>query len=188
VITAPVESIFGAIDEDDYLQNTSTVVVLVDVYQTFLPKADGPSRLPQSGMPTVTQTDEGVHGLSFPNAPIPEELRVSVLKQGSGPAIEDGDFVTAHFTGAVWNTREVFIRSFDQGIPLSLIATDIRALGGGQEGVIPGISEALIGQTVGSQVLVSIPPDLGYPQGQAPPGVPDNATLVYVFDILGVSN
>ncbi|MFT6973529.1 MAG: FKBP-type peptidyl-prolyl cis-trans isomerase, partial [Pontimonas sp.] len=47
---------------------------------------------------------------------------------------------------------------------------------------------ALIGQTVGSQVLVSVPPTEGYSPGTAPSGVPPGATLVYVFDILGVTN
>jgi hypothetical protein len=36
-------------------------------------------------------------------------------------------------------------------------------------------------------VLISVPPDVGYPPGMAPTGVPDGATLVYVFDILGVT-
>jgi len=38
---------------------------------------------------------------------------------------------------------------------------------------------------VGSQVLISIPQELGDTAGQAPFGRPDGATLVYVFDILG---
>jgi len=45
-----------------------------------------------------------------------------------------------------------------------------------------------VGQNVGSQVLVSVPPQLGYAPGGAPAGVPDGATLVYVLDIVGVSN
>jgi len=67
------------------------------------------------------------------------------------------------------------------------VASDITTSTTGQ-GVIPGIAEALIGQTVGSQVLVSIPPALGYAQESLPPGVPPGATLVYVFDIVGVNN
>jgi peptidylprolyl isomerase len=137
-------------------------------------------------MPTVVQTDDGVHGISFPNAPLPTELRVSVLKQGDGVAIQEGDFVTTHFTAAVWNTREIFNTSFERGIPLTLVARDSFTTGEGL-GVIPGVAQALIGQTVGSQVLVAIPPSLGYPAGAAPAGVPEGATLVYVFDILGTS-
>lgn len=187
VVTAELADIFGPIDEDDYLQNSSTVVAVIDVRDTFLGLADGSARLPQSGMPTITQAPTGHHGFSFPNAPIPEELQVSVLKMGEGDAIMRGDFVTSHFTGVVWNTRQVFISSFDQGVPLGLIADDQTTSATG-EGVVPGLAQALIGKTVGSQVLVSVPPGLGYQPQNLPPGVSENSTLVFVFDILGVSN
>jgi peptidylprolyl isomerase len=98
-----------------------------------------------------------------------------------------GDFVTTHFTGVVWNTRQVFISSFDQGVPLGVIADDQTTSATG-EGVIPGLAQALVGKTVGSQVLVSVPPQLGYQPENLPPGVGENQTLVFVFDILGVSN
>jgi peptidylprolyl isomerase len=185
VVTTTVEDVFGPVEGDATITNESTIVLVVDVHQTYPRKANGSPRLPQSGMPTVVQTDEGVHGLSFPNAPIPTELRVSVLKQGDGVAIQEGDVVTTHFTGAVWETREIFSTSFEQGVPLSLVARDSFTAGEGV-GVIPGLAQALIGQTVGSQVLVSVPPSLGHPAGRAPAGVPDGSTLVYVFDILGI--
>lgn len=184
VVTSTIEDVFGTVPEDDVIKNASTVVLVVDVRATYAPKADGANRLPQSGMPTVVLSPEGVHGVSFPNSPPPVDLRVSVLKKGDGVAIAEGDFVTAHFTGLTWNLRQVFVSSFDGGLPLSVVATDSTQAVDGQ-GVIPGLAQALIGQTVGSQILVSIPPGLGYPAGQAPVGVPDNATLVYVFDILG---
>jgi peptidylprolyl isomerase len=186
VLTTTLQDIFGVIEEDEQLKNTSTVVAVIDVHQTYAQKATGANRLPQSGLPTVVTTTQGVHGLSFPNAPIPTELRVSVLKQGTGPAIQEGGFVTAHFTGAIWNTREIFVTSFEGGIPLSLTATDLNTSPTG-DGVIPGVAQALIGQTVGSRVLVSVPPELGYAPGQAPFGIQDGSTLVYVFDILGVT-
>ena len=187
VVTTELADIFGPIDEDDYLRNTSTVVAVIDIRDTFPGLANGSTRLPESGMPTITQAPTGHHGFSFPNAPIPEGLRVSVLKMGEGEPIMRGDFVTSHFTGVVWNTREVFISSFDQGVPLGLIADDQTTSATG-EGVVPGLAEALIGKTVGSQVLVSVPPELGYLPQNLPPGVRENSTLVFVFEILGVSN
>jgi hypothetical protein len=187
VVTTTLEDVFGTIDEDDLLQNSSTIVLVIDVAATYPHKATGSQRLPESGLPTVVQTDDGAHGLSFPNAPIPSDLRVSVLKQGDGQAIAEGDFVTVLFTGVVWNTRQIFSTSFERGIPLSLIAIDSSTSPTG-EGVIPGVAQALIGQSVGSQILVSVPPALGYPAGAAPVGISDNSTLVYVFDILGTSN
>jgi peptidylprolyl isomerase len=51
--------------------------------------------------------------------------------------------------------------------------------------MIPGFAEALDGKTVGSQVLVVIPPDQGYgDQAQGP--IPADSTLVFVVDILGI--
>lgn len=187
VITSTVEDVFGPIEDDGYLQSDSTIALVIDVRNTYLAQADGSPRLPESGLPTVVQAPTGEHGLSFPNAPIPRDLRVAVLKKGEGAIVEEDGFVTATFTGAVWNTRTVFISSFDQRVPLSLRATDVTTSLSG-EGVIPGLAQALIGQSVGSQVLVSIPPDLGYAEDSLPPGVPPGATLVYVFDILGVNN
>jgi hypothetical protein len=187
VVTTTVEDLFGPIIETEDIKLTSTVIVVFDIRDTYEAKATGSPRLPQSGMPTVVTTPEGVHGVSFPNQPAPTELRVSVLKQGDGPAVQEGDFVTTHFTGLTWNTQQIFVSSFGGGAPLSLVAIDSSKSPDGQ-GVIPGIAQALIGQAVGSQVLVSIPPELGYPVGQAPSGVPDRATLVYVFDILGTKN
>ena len=45
---------------------------------------------------------------------------------------------------------------------------------------------ALVGQKVGSQVLVVVPPSFGFPDGSAPDGVDTADTLVYIIDILGV--
>ena len=187
VVTAEISDMFGEIEEDEFLQNETTLVAVVDVHNTYPGGATGSTRLPQAGLPTITQAPTGEHGFSFPNAPILEGLQVSVLKQGDGVAIAPGDFVIAHFTGAVWNTRQIFTSSFERGVPLSLVMQDLTT-SEGSPGVIPGILEALVGQTVGSQILVSIPPELGYPAGAAPAGVPDGSTLVYVLDILGVSN
>ena len=187
VMTSPIIDVFGPIEGDDYTSNDSTIVLVIDVHQTYPSRAEGSPRLPQSGMPTVVQAPSGEHGLSFPNAPIPEQLRVSVLRQGSGPLVADGDVMVANFTAAVWNTRTLLGTSFDSGIPLSLLVSDSSQSAGG-EGVVAGLAQALIGQSVGSQILVSVPPELGYAPGTAPAGVSDGSTLVYVVDILGLGN
>ncbi len=57
----------------------------------------------------------------------------------------------------------------------------------GQE-AIPGFDEGLIGQTVGSRVMLVIPPDKGYGEtGNAQAGIAGTDTLVFVVDILAVS-
>ena len=52
--------------------------------------------------------------------------------------------------------------------------------------IIDGWIKGLVGQTVGSQVLLVIPPDLAY--GATEQGtIPANSTLVFVVDILAAS-
>ena len=66
-------------------------------------------------------------------------------------------------------------------MPISLACSGTRL-----SGVIPGWTQGLAGQTVGSQVLLVIPPDLGYGD-QASGSIPANSTLVFVVDILAAS-
>ena len=45
------------------------------------------------------------------------------------------------------------------------------------------LQQAMVGQTIGSQVLMVIPPNLGY--GDTAQGsIPANSTLIFVVDIL----
>jgi peptidylprolyl isomerase len=73
-----------------------------------------------------------------------------------------------------WTTGEVFDSSWQRGVPASF-STD---------GVIAGFRDGLVGQTVGSRVIITIPPDLGYGPYEA--GSPASGTIVFVVDILGV--
>ena len=56
----------------------------------------------------------------------------------------------------------------------------------GTGSVIQGWDQGIIGQTVGSQVLLVIPPDLAY--GDTERGtIPASSTLIFVVDILDAS-
>ena len=56
----------------------------------------------------------------------------------------------------------------------------------GELGVIEGWVRALVGERVGSRVLLVIPPKLGYgAKGNADAGILGSDTLVFVVDILG---
>jgi peptidylprolyl isomerase len=80
----------------------------------------------------------------------------------------------------VWRTGKVFDSSWKRGQSMNVpIAT-------GQ--VIPGWDEGLVGQTVGSQVLLVVPPDKGYgDSGQPSAGIKGTDTMVFVVDILGAA-
>jgi peptidylprolyl isomerase len=132
------------------------VVLIVDVVDRFLGKANGVDQLPERGMPAVVLAPNGQPGIVIPAVDPPTELRVSVLKRGDGDTVAEGDKVVTNYTGMVWDTSEVFDSSWKNGVPATLTAAS------GEGGLIPGFAEALIGQTVGSQVIVVIPPDQGY--------------------------
>jgi peptidylprolyl isomerase len=119
----------------------------------------------ENGQPTVT----------IPDAAPPAELKVATVITGDGAEVQAGDSVTVQYQGVNWTTGEVFDESW--GSAPATFSTD---------GVIQGFGDAMVGQTVGSRVVVIIPPALGYgPQGgNASAGIGAEDTLVFVIDIL----
>jgi hypothetical protein len=185
IITDTVETVFGPIPEDELVQNDSTAVLVVDVQNVYPPRADGSRQPLVDNAPMIVQTPSGRHGVTVPMGVAPDDLVVYTVKRGSGVALSEGDQVVVHFTGVVWETKQTFASSFDQGLPVTLSLVDGSAEGA-SGGIPTGVFTGLIGQTVGSQVAIVVPPSLGYPDGQQPAGVADGSTLIYVFDILGV--
>ena len=94
---------------------------------------------------------------------------------GTGGVVADGAAVTATYTGWLTNGTQ-----FDSNVGSTPIPFKV---GVGQ--VIRGWDEGLVGQTVGSQVLLVVPPDQGYgAAGNSQIGVTGTDTLVFVVDIL----
>jgi peptidylprolyl isomerase len=53
---------------------------------------------------------------------------------------------------------------------------------------VPGWDQGLVGEKVGSRVILEIPPALGYgKQGNEQAGIKGTDTLFFVVDILGAS-
>lgn len=154
-------------------------IFVFDLKRVFLEKATGDSVAPEAGLPTVVTTPDGVPGITIPKTAAPTELKVAQLIRGSGDLVEEGQLVTLHYSGFLWDSSEKFDSSWDSGQ-----ATQFQM----QEGaLIEGFLSAVIGQPVGSQVIAVIPPALGY--GDAGAGsIPPGATLVFVIDILGTNN
>ena len=181
VMVVPPADAFG--DEGNPsigLEAEDSLVVVADVRQSFLTRANGAVRPSRDGFPAVVLAPDGRPGITVPKSEPFEETEVEVLKEGSGQVVESGDQVVVHYTGVVWDSNEVFDSSWEQGAPASFVVAE----GEGSQ-VIPGFSEAIIGQKVGSQVAVVVPPDQGYGDAEQA-GIPPGSTLVFVIDILGV--
>lgn len=161
-------------------QGTGAVIVafIVSGASDVLAKAEGTSVAPVAGLPTVTLAADGKPSVSVAGATKPTDLVAQDLITGSGPAVVEGQSLTVHYTGWVWDGAQ-FDSSWDKGAP----ATFTLATGK----LIDGWVKGLVGKKVGSQVLLVIPPALGYGAAGQPPTIPGDATLVFVVDILAAN-
>ncbi len=154
-------------------------VFVFDLSRVYLEKAEGSSVAPEAGMPAVVTTPEGIPGITIPSSEAPDELRIAQLIKGAGETVKTGENVTMHYSGFLWDGGTKFDSSWDKGSPAQFVVA--------QGQLIDGFLSAVIGQTVGSRVVVVIPPALGYGE-QASSTIPANSTLVFVIDILGTSS
>lgn len=178
-VIPPVD--FAGADEDSAAQDYD-IVFVVDVVSIkpeaapVLPKADGADQSAPEGFPTVVLADDGTPTVTIPDTAPPTELKIALLKKGTGTVVADGDDVTVHYVGVNWNTKKIFDSSWSRGEPASF----------NTGGVIAGFTKALVGQAVGSQVIVIIPPAEGYGEAGSPPDIGGTDTIVFVVDILGI--
>ncbi|MCA5893539.1 FKBP-type peptidyl-prolyl cis-trans isomerase [Isoptericola sp. NEAU-Y5] len=148
------------------------VILVIDVLPT---RAAGNEVPTVEGLPEVERADDGTPYVKIPeDAKAPGDLVVQPLVRGSGPQVQVGQVVTMRFTAVRWSDGRAFDSTWEAGArPQSA------TIGIGQ--LIEGLDEGLLEQTVGSQVMIVVPPSLGY--GGTSSDLADQ-TLVYVVDIL----
>jgi peptidylprolyl isomerase len=120
---------------------------------------------------TVTFDKTGKPTVKLPKTKPPAQLQLQVLKPGKGAVVKSGDQVTLDYQGTSWNTGKIFDQSY--GRSPATFATDQ---------VVEGFGAALVGQKVGTTLIVSIPPKYAYGtkgSGQQLAG----QTLVFVINI-----
>jgi FKBP-type peptidyl-prolyl cis-trans isomerase len=158
-----------------------TVVFVVDLLSS-VGNTQGPSGkwLSNGGgaLPTVTAGAPGKGPkITIPKAAAPKTLRVKTLIKGRGRAVTKGEYVVVQYVGVNWRTKKVFDSTWSRRQPYGF------EIGVGQ--VIKGWDKGLVGQTVGSRVLLVIPPADGYgPAGAPSVGIKGTDTIVFAVDIL----
>ncbi|MGN6219390.1 MAG: FKBP-type peptidyl-prolyl cis-trans isomerase [Microbacterium sp.] len=157
-------------------EGSASTIEVIDVLGIRPDVATGTAQQPVDGMPAVTLED-GVPQIVIPNADPPEKTRVAVLKKGDGEKVAPGDRVMAQYTSVRWSDHEIIGSSWMTGAPTVFVPAD----------VVPGLREAFDGQTVGSQVLVVIPPAAAYGTGEINPDDLVGETVVFVLDLLATA-
>lgn len=177
VVFPPADGFGDAGNTDLGVAATDQLLFVIDIKEKLPTRATGADQEPTDGFPTVELADDGAPTVTMPKGDPPADLAVEVLKKGDGAAVTETSTVTVQYSGAIWETGKVFDQSWDVGpttFPVS--------------GLITGFTQGLVGQTVGSQVVIVIPPgELGYEGGNETAGISETDTLVFVVDIIAVA-
>jgi len=159
-----------------------TEVYIIDVASSFTSKATGRVEIQQQGFPSIVTAPDGTPGFTIVGD-APSDLRFSTLITGEGENVAEGDLLLVQYSYVRWDTRApldstwgedgqpapVFLKAFDPATGL---------------GVSDGVLKALTGKTVGSQVVMVLPPS-AFASG-SDIALPEAATVVAVYDILGI--
>ena len=156
---------------------TGSIVVVADVVEQTPTKSTGTPKDQDPKLPTVKDAANGEPTITIPDTAAPTKTTAEVIKQGDGDTIKDGDTALVQYKGVLYKGGKEFDSSWSKGSPTTFTISN--------SGLIPGFVKGLVGQKVGSQVMIVVTPEDGY--GATPPegsGVPANATLVFVVDLL----
>jgi hypothetical protein len=166
---APVSEILDpAVAEGFSLAQSDSLVLVFDLIAL------------EQGCEAVVPRDENYpevelgDGSSEPLITIPEcmeaptELEIDVLVEGDGPVVAENQQIMTNYVGVDWDGAERFDGNWSEtGIEFS---TAPGAL-------IAGFTQAMVGQKVGSTILVTMPPELGYNDGM---------TRTFVLELVSV--
>lgn len=182
LVAIPPADAFGAQGNPPTIGPADTIVFLIDVVSATTPlkTATGAAVAPKAGLPTVKVDAKGVPVVTVPKTKPSATLVAQVLIKGTGAVVKAGQTLTAAYTGLVYGTGKVFDSSYASGNLLN------QAVGKGQ--LVPGFDKGIVGQTVGSRVLLVLPPAEGYGKtGNPQAGIKGTDTIVFVVDILAAT-
>lgn len=127
-----------------------------------------------------TNEDEALFGAlknSLDSSGEVTKLVVDDVVIGSGEGAQTGDVVTVHYVGTLQNGQQ-FDNSNLRGEPFSFTL--------GENRVITGWEQGLLGMKVGGERILVIPPQMAY-GAQAVGPIPANSTLVFAIELLEIN-
>jgi FKBP-type peptidyl-prolyl cis-trans isomerase len=180
-LTLPYAAVGDQVAQALQLAKTDDFVVSVDVVNAFGKTAtvQGTQQQIDPKLPQVTPGAAGqAPTIKIPSGKAPDSLQAKTLIQGTGKAVAKGQTLIAQYDGVLWRTGKEFDSSFKHGAPATF------QIGVGQ--VVPAWDKTLVGQKIGSRVLLVVPPKEGYgPKGSPEAGIKGTDTMVFVVDVLG---
>ena len=132
-----------------------------------------------SMMPKVITKDGKPTGLDWTGVKKPDlttPVQRVILSKGSGKKVTASDTVTVNYLGETYDAKQPFDESYSK----KPITTPL-------SGVVQGWPIGLEGVTVGSRVLIQMPPAFGYGAEGREPSIKGNDTLWFVIDVVKAS-
>ncbi|MDO4781017.1 MAG: FKBP-type peptidyl-prolyl cis-trans isomerase [Candidatus Saccharibacteria bacterium] len=105
-----------------------------------------------------------------------EELKVIDIMVGSGPEVQPGATITAHYTGALCKNGVIFQSSHDFGKSVTI----------GLDQVIEGWTKGVPGMKVGGMRRLIIPSAMAYGSVRAASNIPPNSDLVFDIELINI--
>lgn len=167
----------GAKDEMVFVAD---VVKVSAASPAALKKATGTVEKPQAGFPAVVFSSAGDPTVTIPSGTQPSKFEEEVLIKGKGAKVPADSNVIVNYQLVIWRTGKVVSGNdtYSTGQPATFNTGE----------VVAGFKAGIEGQTVGSRVLMVIPPAQGYGSGgSSQAGITGTDDLVFVVDILGLS-
>jgi len=173
VTVAPASTLYGDTGNESVgIKAGETVVIVVDVVEVQQPLK------PAEWTENVPEVKWGAEGeaptVTLPKTDPSPDLQLKVLEEGDGATVGEGDSVTVQYQGISWDTGEIFDQSYTRGEPATF-STDQ---------VIQGFGAALVGQKVGTKLIVTIPPEYAYGTEKSDQNALGGQTLVFLIEIV----
>lgn len=181
LITIPPKDGYGTAGQPQAgIQGTDSLIFVIDVKSAYKPltQAKGEAVTPPANLPVVkTDAKDVPTTITVPKgATAPKELVTQPLIKGEGAKVKASQTINFHYVAVNWRTGKEFDNSWKRGNFLSIPLA---------QNPIKGITEGVVGQTVGSRMLLVVPPSKGIGQDVPNTDVKKTDTVVFVVDILG---
>lgn len=182
LVAIPPADGFGQAQDELEVKADDTMVFLFDIVAKVPTEVTGTSKDLPSSLPKITlDADKHPSGFTKTKKTKATQTKASahVVIEGDGPVVTAGQTLTAQYIGQVYPDGQVFDESWSTGP---------RPFTVGTSSLIKCWDDLLVGQKVGSRVVLVCPADTAY--ADSPPDgsvIKAGDTLVFAIDLLDAS-
>ncbi|MET1134342.1 MAG: FKBP-type peptidyl-prolyl cis-trans isomerase [Aeromicrobium sp.] len=177
VTTVAASDVYGAEGYADLgIKGTDSLVIVTDVVDV---REEVKAKDWKKDVPEVSLKGDEPK-VQLPKTDPPKDVLVKVLEEGDGKVVKSGDSLTVNYQGSTWEDKgKVFQQTFGKDGQPAQLSTDQ---------VVQGFKAGVVGQKVGSTVLINIPAEYGYGTEASEGNELGGKTLLFVVEIVSIDS